>query len=113
MKFRPLSVFSIIAYILVGLAITGFVLGPRFVFDPGQNVGSRTTWYLQPIYYLATGILMFLNGLWSPVAPPDDKRRNDDSKGDKTKTDDDKPISRRSRRAAAAAAASGDTNSQK
>jgi len=111
MKFRPLSVFSLIAYILVGLAITGFVLGPRFVFDPGQNVGSHANWYLQPIYYLATGILMFLNGLWTPVTALDDKSKSDDKKNNQK--DEEKPLSRRSRRAAAAAAASGDTDSQK
>jgi len=111
MKFRPLSVFSIIAYILVGLAITGLVLGPRFVYDPGQNVGSHSNWYLQPLYYLATGILMFLNGLWTPVTHPDDKAKGDEKSDDK-KNDEDKPLSRRERRAAAAAAASRETNSQ-
>ena len=112
MKFRPLSVFSCIGYVLVGLAVAGFFLGPRFVFDPGQNLGSHANWYWQPLIYLATGILMFFNGLLTPLTPPEDKNDTDDKKNNDTKSDPDKPLSRRERRAAAAAAL-GDTNSQK
>ena len=106
MKFRPFSVFSVIAYILVALAIAGLIGGPHFVFDPGQNVGSHANWYLQPIYYFAVGILMFLNGLWTPVVLPTDDKKKDDQKDNETKH-----LTRRERRAAAAA--SSDTTSQK
>lgn len=97
MNFRPFNVFSLIAYLLIGLAITGFVLGPRFVFDPGQNVGTHSDWFYQPIYYLVTGILMFLNGLWTPVSSPEE------AGGRKSDGDKEAPGRRRRRTAAAAA----------
>ena len=65
---RWVSTFTVIGVILIGLGIVGLVLGPRFVYDPGQPVMGKEAWC-----YLAVGILMVVNGLLTPPPQPEDK----------------------------------------
>jgi len=67
LKSRWLSTFTVIGAILIVLGIVGLVLGPRFVYDPGQPVTGKEAWC-----YLIIGALMVLNGLVTP-APTDHK----------------------------------------
>jgi hypothetical protein len=64
-RFRWLSTFTLLGILLVILGIVGKVLGPRFIYDPGQVPDGNEAWA-----YIAVGILMLLNGFLSP-APPD------------------------------------------
>ena len=68
LKSRWLSTFTVIGLVLIGLGIVGLILGPRFVFDPGQPVTGKEAWC-----YLAIGILMVVNGFLTP-APPEEKQ---------------------------------------
>ncbi len=63
LKSRWLSTFTVIGAILIVLGIVGLVLGPRFVYDPGQPVTGKEAWC-----YLAIGALMVMNGILTPVA---------------------------------------------
>ena len=68
--FRWLSTFTLLGALLIVLGLVGLILGPRFVYDPGQtdpNVLKQTPWY-----YLAVGALMLVNGLLTPQ-PADSK----------------------------------------
>jgi len=67
LRSRWLSTFTIIGAILIALGIVGLILGPRFVYDPGQPVTGKEAWC-----YLVIGILMVVNGLLTP-APPEEK----------------------------------------
>jgi len=67
LKSRWLSTFTVIGAVLIVLGIVGLVMGPRFVYDPGQPVTGREAWC-----YLVIGALMVLNGLLTP-APADNK----------------------------------------
>ena len=60
---RWLSTFTVIGAILIVLGIVGLILGPRFVYDPGQPVTGKEAWC-----YLVIGVLMVLNGVLTPVA---------------------------------------------
>lgn len=71
LRSRWLSTFTVIGAILIVLGIAGLILGPRFVYDPGQPVTGKEAWC-----YLAIGVLMVLNGVLTPVAeekPVDNK----------------------------------------
>ncbi len=63
LKSRWLSTFTIIGAILIVLGIVGLVVGPRFVYDPGQPVTGKEAWC-----YLGIGFLMVMNGLMTPPA---------------------------------------------
>ena len=64
LRSRLLSTFTVIGAILIVLGIVGLILGPRFVYDPGQPVTGKEAWY-----YLIIGILMVINGLLTPFSP--------------------------------------------
>ena len=63
LRSRWLSTFTVIGAILIVLGIVGLILGPRFVYDPGQPVTGKEAWC-----YLAIGVLMVLNGILTPSA---------------------------------------------
>lgn len=63
LKSRWLSTFTVIGAILIVLGIVGLILGPRFVYDPGQPVTGKEAWC-----YLVIGALMVLNGILTPAA---------------------------------------------
>lgn len=67
LKSRWLSTFTVIGAVLIVLGIVGLILGPRFVYDPGQPVTGKEAWC-----YLVIGALMVLNGLMTP-SPADSK----------------------------------------
>ena len=67
LKSRWLSTFTVIGAVLIVLGVVGLVMGPRFVYDPGQPVTGKEAWC-----YLVIGALMVLNGLMTP-APADSK----------------------------------------
>ncbi len=76
LKSRWLSTFTVIGVVLIVLGIVGLVLGPRFIYDPGQPVTGKEPWC-----YLAIGALMVLNGMLTPVpveskTPPPTAGRN-------------------------------------
>ncbi len=64
LRSRLLSTFTVIGAILIVLSIVGLIVGPRFVYDPGQPVTGKEAWY-----YLIIGILMVVNGLLTPAVP--------------------------------------------
>ena len=64
LRSRLLSTFTVIGAILIVLSIVGLIVGPHFVYDPGQPVTGKEAWY-----YLIIGILMVVNGLLTPAAP--------------------------------------------
>ena len=41
LKSRWLSTFTVIGAILIALGIVGLIVGPRFVYDPGQPVNRQ------------------------------------------------------------------------
>ena len=61
---RWVSTFTVIGAILIALGVVGLVLGPHFVYDPGQPVMGKEAWC-----YLAIGVLMVVNGLLTPPQP--------------------------------------------
>ena len=61
LRSRWLSTFTIIGAILIVLGVVGLVMGPRFVYDPGQPVTGKEAWC-----YLIIGALMVLNGVLTP-----------------------------------------------
>ena len=63
LRSRWLSTFTVIGAILIVLGIVGLILGPRFVYDPGQPVTGKEAWC-----YLAIGFLMVMNGVLTPVS---------------------------------------------
>ena len=67
LRSRWLSTFTVIGAILIVLGIVGLVLGPRFVYDPGQPVTGKEAWC-----YLVIGVLMVMNGVLTPV--PEEKK---------------------------------------
>lgn len=69
MRSRWLSTFTLLGILLIALGVVGKVLGPRFVFDPGQIADGNECWY-----YLTVGALMVLNGLVTPLLPADERR---------------------------------------
>jgi hypothetical protein len=74
LKSRWLSTFTVIGAVLIVLGIVGLILGPRFVYDPGQPVTGKEAWC-----YLAIGALMVLNGLMTP-SPADKTARSTERK---------------------------------
>lgn len=64
LRSRLLSTFTVIGAILIVLSIVGLIIGPRFVYDPGQPVTGKEAWY-----YLIIGILMVANGMLTPPTP--------------------------------------------
>ncbi len=62
LRSRWLSTFTVIGAILIVLGIVGLVLGPRFVYDPGQPVTGKEAWC-----YLVIGVLMVMNGVLTPA----------------------------------------------
>jgi|GEM_PF-1080825 len=62
LKSRWLSTFTVIGAVLIVLGLVGLVMGPRFVYDPGQPVTGKEAWC-----YLVIGALMVLNGLLTPA----------------------------------------------
>ena len=68
MRSRWLSTFTLLGLLLVALGVVGKVLGPRFVFDPGQIADGNEAWY-----YIIVGALMVLNGLVTPALPADER----------------------------------------
>ena len=68
LRSRWLSTFTVIGAILIVLGIVGLILGPHFVYDPGQPVTGKEAWC-----YLVIGILMVMNGVMTPVS--DDKEK--------------------------------------
>jgi uncharacterized membrane protein len=69
MRSRWLSTFSILGFLLVILGVVGIVLGPKFVFDPGQIPDGHEAWY-----YIVVGALMLLNGFVSPALTVEEKK---------------------------------------
>lgn len=69
MRSRWLSTFSLLGILLIVLGIVGKVIGPRFVYDPGQVADGNEAWY-----YLAVGALMLLNGLIMPALTAEEKK---------------------------------------
>lgn len=67
MRSRWLSTFTLLGILLVILGLVGKILGPRFIYDPGQIPDGNEAWC-----YLIVGALMILNGLLSPLAARDD-----------------------------------------
>ncbi len=63
LRSRWLSTFTVIGAILIVLGIVGLILGPRFVYDPGQPVTGKEAWC-----YLIIGVLMVMNGVLTPAA---------------------------------------------
>ena len=61
LKSRWLSTFTVIGAVLIVLGVVGLIMGPRFVYDPGQPVTGKEAWC-----YLVIGALMVLNGLMTP-----------------------------------------------
>ena len=78
LRSRWLSTFTVIGAILIVLGIAGLVLGPRFVYDPGQPVTGKEAWC-----YLVIGALMVMNGVLTPSA--DEKAKEVKSKSEKAK----------------------------
>lgn len=73
MRSRWLSTFTIIGALLIVLGLVGVILGPRFIYDPGQIANGKEPWY-----YLAIGALMVVNGFFTPLPEkkdPDPKAR--------------------------------------
>lgn len=64
LRSRLLSTFTVIGVILIALGFVGLIIGPRFIYDPGQPVTGKEAWY-----YLIIGILMVINGLLTPPHP--------------------------------------------
>ena len=69
MRSRWLSTFSLLGILLIILGVVGKIIGPLFVFDPGQIPDGHEAWY-----YLIVGVLMLLNGLISPALTAEEKR---------------------------------------
>ena len=98
LRSRWLSTFTVIGAILIALGIVGLVLGPRFVYDPGQPVTGKEAWC-----YLIIGLLMVMNGVMTPLsedkieekAPPRTAVRPSSviSNGTGKPTDRDVPVS--------------------
>ena len=99
LRSRWLSTFTIIGAILIVLGIVGLILGPRFVYDPGQPVTGKEAWC-----YLVIGVLMVMNGVMTPV--PEEKTKDNapmrtsvrppssaDANGTGRPTDRDVPVS--------------------
>lgn len=80
LKSRWLSTFTVIGVVLIVLGVVGLVLGPRFIYDPGQPVTGKEPWC-----YLAIGALMVLNGMLAP-APVETKTPPAGSKTGSSKT---------------------------
>ncbi|MDQ2686803.1 MAG: hypothetical protein M3Y28_02940 [Armatimonadota bacterium] len=68
MRSRWLSTFTLLGILLIALGAVGKVLGPRFIFDPGQIADGNECWY-----YMTVGALMVLNGLITPALPADER----------------------------------------
>ena len=81
LRSRLLSTFTVIGAILIVLSIVGLIVGPRFVYDPGQPVTGKEAWY-----YLIIGILMVVNGLLTPTAPEEKPASRTGSKSAVTRT---------------------------
>lgn len=69
MRSRWLSTFSLLGMLLIVLGIVGKIIGPRFIYDPGQIPDGHEAWY-----YLIVGALMLINGLVSPALTAQEKR---------------------------------------
>lgn len=69
MRSRWLSTFSILGILLIALGIVGKIIGPKFIFDPGQIPDGNEAWY-----YMIVGVLMLLNGLISPALTAEEKK---------------------------------------
>lgn len=69
-RFRWFSTFTLLGFLLIVLGIVGKVLGPKFIYDPGQIPDGNEAWA-----YIAVGMLMLLNGLLSPASQGDDAAR--------------------------------------
>ena len=65
LKSRWLSTFTVIGAVLIVLGIAGLILGPKFIYDPGQPITGKEAWC-----YLAVGALMVLNGVVTPAPEP-------------------------------------------
>ena len=68
MRSRWLSTFSLLGMLLIVLGIVGKIIGPRFIYDPGQIPDGHEAWY-----YLIVGALMLINGLVSPALTAQEK----------------------------------------
>lgn len=68
MRSRWLSTFTLLGALLIAMGVIGKVLGPRFIFDPGQIPDGNEAWY-----YITVGALMVVNGLLSPALPAEDR----------------------------------------
>ena len=75
LKSRWLSTFTVIGLVLIALGIVGLIIGPRFVFDPGQPVTGKEAWC-----YLAIGVLMVVNGMLTPAQPEEKQPPRDASR---------------------------------
>jgi uncharacterized membrane protein len=69
MRSRWLSTFTLLGLLLIVLGVVGKIIGPRFVFDPGQIPDGNEAWY-----YMAVGALMLLNGLVLPALTAEEER---------------------------------------
>ncbi|MCW3059677.1 MAG: hypothetical protein JWQ02_1498 [Capsulimonas sp.] len=65
---RWLSTFTVIGALLIVLGIVGLVMGTKFVYDPGQVSDGNEPWY-----YILVGVLMIVNGIFSPAPEPSEK----------------------------------------
>lgn len=75
-RFRWLSTFTLLGILLVMLGIVGKIFGPRFIYDPGQIPDGNEAWA-----YIAVGMLMLLNGYFSPVPTDSEAARPGHSAG--------------------------------
>ena len=69
MRSHWLSTFTLLGVLLIALGVIGKIIGPRFVFDPGQIPDGNEAWY-----YMAVGALMLMNGLVMPALTPEEQR---------------------------------------
>ncbi len=66
-RFRWFSTFTVLGILLVILGLVGKILGPKFIYDPGQIPDGNEAWV-----YMAVGALMLLNGFLSPAVAGSD-----------------------------------------
>ncbi len=67
MRFRWLSTFTVLGALLLVLGVAGLVLGPRFIYDPGQIATGH-----EALCYLLVGVLMLVNGVLAPSTVHED-----------------------------------------
>lgn len=88
LRSRWLSTFTIIGAILIVLGTVGLILGPRFVYDPGQPVTGKEAWC-----YLVIGLLMVMNGVMTPPSEESAQKRSSPANGTGRPANREVPVS--------------------